>query len=305
MTNIHFGLSGHFAMRVSGGARGTVTLAEFDNLILDAGLNRLGTGGVANCCQVGTGTSAPAVTDTTLQAYLVGTSTIQADSAQSYVAGPPAYVTMSRTFRFGTGVAAGNLTEVGVGWATASGSLFSRARIVDGGGSPTTISVLSDETLDVVYTLRAYVPADATGSVTLAGTSYGYTMRWAGVGSTIPNLNSLMYQGMQCYTSSSSFYGSTSTILSATADITPLLLGTPGQIAASGYANNSYKRSLTATQALNQGNVGGTRTAYLAFSPAIGYSNVSAVQCEFSAAVPKDATKVWTLNYEVSWGRAP
>ena len=290
-------------MRVSGGARGTVTLAEFDNLILDAGLNRLGTGGVANCCQVGTGTSAPAVTDTTLQAYLVGTSTIQADSAQSYVAGPPAYVTMSRTFRFGTGVAAGNLTEVGVGWATASGSLFSRARIVDGGGSPTTISVLSDETLDVVYTLRAYVPADATGSVTLAGTSYGYTMRWAGVGSTIPNLNSLMYQG---------------TVLPAAhrsmVQRPPFSRPRPTSPAALRYAwpNRGVWLRKQQLQAIADGNAsaesGERRWNTDRLSRVLTSHRV--LECVSRAvrvfgAVPKDATKVWTLNYEVSWGQAP
>ena len=302
MTNLHFGLSGHFAMRVSGGARGDVMLAEFDNLILDAGLNRLGTGAVASACQVGTGTSTPSTTDTSLQAYLVGTSTVQSDSAQSYVAGPPAYVTLSRTFRFGTGVAAGNLTEVGVGWTSATGSLFSRARIVDGGGSPATISVLSDETLDVVYTLRMYVPADVTGTVTLAGTVHNYTMRWAAVGSQ-PNVAGLMSYGMGTVYSTSAVWASTAALTAVTS--TPTTAGTNGSVTASGYVSSSYKRSCTATMSLTQGNVGGTRCLLLLINPASGIGAVSEIQVEFSPVVPKDGTKVWTLNYEVSWGRAP
>ncbi len=302
---MNFGMSGHFTMKVSGGARGEVTLAEFDNLILDQGLNRMGTGGIVKACQVGTGTAAPTVSDTALQAYMVGTSTIQADSAQSYVAGPPAYVTMSRTFRFGTGVAAGNLTEVGVGWTAATGSLFSRARIVDGGGSPTTISVLADETLDVVYTLRLYVPADVTGNVTLAGTNYSYTMRWAFVGATSPSVSGLMDFGIYTTSGSSSsgVYASTAGITAATTG--PSTSGTAGTITASSYVGGSYERGFIADQALNQCNVGGTRTLILTVAPSSGAGTTSRIQCEFSPVVPKDGTKVWTLNYKVSWSRAP
>ena len=53
-----------------------------------------------------------------------------------------------------------------------------RALILDGGGSPTTLTILSDETLDVTYTIRVYPPTtDVTGSITLDGVSYGYTIR--------------------------------------------------------------------------------------------------------------------------------
>lgn len=75
------GLTGHFKMTVGGGKRGRVVLAEFDNLILDAGLNRLGTGAIATHIQVGTGSSTPTVSQTALDAFVAQTSTVLAYGA--------------------------------------------------------------------------------------------------------------------------------------------------------------------------------------------------------------------------------
>jgi hypothetical protein len=70
------------------------------------------------------------------------------------------------SWQYGTGVASGNLTEVGVypgnpgGGAVApyyAGHLFSRALILDTNGNPTAITVLSDEILTVTWQLRFYL----------------------------------------------------------------------------------------------------------------------------------------------------
>jgi len=71
----------------------------------------------------------------------------------------------------------GNISEVGVGWGTSSG-LFSRSLVKDSNGNPVTITVLSNEILDVTYELRIYPnETDLYGSFTLNGIDYSYISR--------------------------------------------------------------------------------------------------------------------------------
>ncbi len=93
-------------------------------------------GDYMSTCMVGSGNAAPAETDTALQAR-ASTSNINVQSNNSNVS--PRYGWRRRTFRFAAGAAAGNLSEVGVGWTTTA--VFSRALILDGSGNPTTITV--------------------------------------------------------------------------------------------------------------------------------------------------------------------
>ncbi|WP_251258216.1 hypothetical protein, partial [Enterobacter hormaechei] len=143
----------------------------------NAGLDLLGTTDdtyVYTFCRVGSGNTAPAVTDTVLVSQVASSSTQQAinngvDRSGAF------YAWVRRTTRFTTGTAAGTLAEVGVS-PTTSGPLFSRALILDSGGNPTTITVLPDETLDVTYELRLYPTlTDATGTVDIAGVTYNWT----------------------------------------------------------------------------------------------------------------------------------
>jgi hypothetical protein len=305
------GLAGHFTMTVSGGKRGTVVLADFDNMILDSGLNFLaGTLGsnTVGYCQVGTGTTAVSASQTALANQIANTASLQrAFGAGTYVAGPPAYKTDYQTYRFGTGVAAGNLTEVGVGWAP-TGSLFSRALIVDGGGAPTTITVLSDETLDVTYTLRCYAPSDVTGSVTLAGTSYSYTIRGAnmaagGTGSWNPG-DVVRYGFANASLTSVDVY-------SGTIDATPggIPTGTNAFGSAvctpAAYVTGSYQRAVEIRCDLNDCNISGGFKSYYVRCTGSGGQPTHAFQVQFSPNVPKDNTKVLRLNMVFSVARAP
>lgn len=100
------------------------------NLILDSGLNRMATDGdYLNCCQVGSGSSAPANGQTSLDSRVAGVTSL---SGGPFVApSAPYYVGLRRTYPFATGVATGNLSEVGVGWGTSGTVLFSRSLIKD------------------------------------------------------------------------------------------------------------------------------------------------------------------------------
>lgn len=156
----------------------------FDNLITDNGLDLIyTTGGQAFgiqhfCvfCAVGSGSTPPQVTDSTLEAYVAGVAYYHADrfGATFFVeetVDEPAYWRAIATYRFGTGVAAGNLSEIAVGHA--AGNLFSRALITDINGLPTTITVLADEVLDVTYELRSYIDkTDVPVAFSVSGTPH-------------------------------------------------------------------------------------------------------------------------------------
>ncbi|HEY0955837.1 MAG TPA: hypothetical protein VGE36_13815 [Roseateles sp.] len=308
------GLHGHFTLTVSGGKRGTVVLADFDNMILDAGLNYVAGGGTSasGYCQVGTGTTPVAAGQTTLANYLANTASVSRDWGSGvYVAGPPAYKWDYKTYRFTTGVAAGNLTEVGIGW-TSSGNLFSRALILDGGGSPTTITVLSDETLDVTYTLRVYAPSDVTGTIPLAGIDYGFTLRAAAMasgGTGTWNAADLMRAGMaNAAAANAPVY---SGAISATPGGVPSgsSVGGSAVCTVSAYVANSLQRNVEYRLDLNQANLGGGfKSMYVLVSGNLGGGGSSPThgyQIEFSPNVPKDNTKVLRLNFTFSLARAP
>ena len=182
---VRCGLAGRFRLQVrkaSGAVR--YDTGWFDNLITNQGLNQMGTGGYLTACQVGSGSTSPAFTDTALGSYVAGTSTIQS-SAGSASSTTPYVIKRTNTYRFGEGAAAGNLSEVGVGTTTTTGNLFSRALITDSNGDPTTITVLANEFLDVTYQLQMIPPTgDTSVDVTdsgPAGTVHTFTIRAADV----------------------------------------------------------------------------------------------------------------------------
>lgn len=179
--------AGHYTLRRIGPDGRTRQILEFDNVITDLGLDLIttapayayGFGYYLNVCCVGTGNTPPSYTDTALASYLASAGRGDASMAMTYVAGPPTYWKGVATYRFGTGVAAGNLTEIGTYPTNGSAlGLFSRALILDSGGVPTTLTVLPDEILDVTYELREYIStADVLGTFVSGGVTYNTVCR--------------------------------------------------------------------------------------------------------------------------------
>lgn len=173
------GLAGYYRMRThkyKSGKLGYDT-GWFPNLITDGGIINwnnvpsLNASGEAfgNLC-VGTGNATPTTSDTQLASLTAYVAANTPFSSTGYVAASPptpAYWWGNVVAQFGTGVAAGNLAEVGVYPAQFDGNppinvppngyLFSRALILDSNGNPTTITVLSDEILTVTWQLRFYL----------------------------------------------------------------------------------------------------------------------------------------------------
>lgn len=264
----------------------------FDNLITDNGLDLFGNSSAyLQYCQVGTGSATPANGNTALAALVASTDVMQATSfgAQSSA---PYFCWRQKTFRFAEGDAAGNLAEVGIS-PSASGNLFSRALILDNMGSPTTITVLSDEVLDVTYELRVYPPEDDfEGTITLDSVDYYVVGRAAGVNSSsywsVGNLGTA-----NVATFSSAYNGA----ISAVTGIPSGSNSDDTSRTTASYSAASLFRDATLNWALNDGNLAGGITALLT------RFGVGSYQFSFDPAIPKDNTKVLALTVRNSWAR--
>lgn len=297
------GMSGRYKLAAVNAETGEVREETpwFDNLITDAGLEHIGANGVGTYCMVGSGSAAPAVTDTTLAARVAATSGVQ--TASDVVAtAAPWYVAQRRVYRFAVGVAAGNLTEVGIGWSTTA--VFSRTLIKDGGGNPTTLTVLPSEFLDVTYEFRLYCPENDTPlSVTIGGTGYSGVIRaayatnmgdWSpghvlgnGMGSVTHDPVLLAYSGATLGAQTSAPTGASSSSSTGTSNFT---------LAA--YVPGSKKRTITCTAGLNELNLAGGINALL-FQPL----RAGTFQMSFSPPIPKTSSQTLSLTFELSWGR--
>jgi hypothetical protein len=188
-------VSGHFILRRIHESGAVLQELKFDNLITDIGLDRIGYAGesgawksITNRAVVGTGTAVPTVQDTSLSNQAAVSTTTEGGVVGLFDQTVDRYSSRAVTFRFPFGTFSGtNLSEVGIGWsggnpAGVSGSLFSRQLILDSNGTPTTITVLSNEALDVTYEIRLYpILSEFSGTLSFSGGgSYAYRGRAVG-----------------------------------------------------------------------------------------------------------------------------
>ena len=307
---IKLGMSGKYKIMVGkkpGGVESEQRIVTdwFPNLITNGGLDRLGSTSFNNSsyyCQVGTGNTNPTFADTQLVNYLANVYIDSSADSRNLVT---LYQQRINTYLFGEGVAAGNLAEVGVGWAT-TGSLFSRALILDSGGSPTTITVLSDEYLTVVYSYRVYgILADTTGSVTFTGDiggTYGYTIRHGHFPEVYSRKDAGFYPGSamnQSFCEYQSNYYYTNYVYD---DIIGAIDESPAGTAVSvGYTTVSYSTGTYTTNTM------------ITLSPAQGnlVSSIKSIrfqlggvwQVEFDPVIPKTDQDSLALTFELTWGR--
>jgi hypothetical protein len=298
---VKLGLSGRYTL-IKGSERGEQVVAEFDNLITNGGLDRLGMSsgsGILNYCQVGTGSTTPAFTDTSLAGRFASHSSID-DTTSTGSDITNLYRTTTHRYRFNAGVFNNTvISEVGIGWAS-SGGLFSRALILDSGGSPTAITLLDDEYLDVVYSLRLNYPTiDVTGTTTISGESYDYILRsyqYTG----IVSLSDLYFNGLDLLVGYTGELGTVVTAPSGTSESIDVSVTTGV------YTAGNYYVDITSGQVgLNDCNLSGGIKS-ITFARSSGGTGLAAFrfQIQFTPAIPKTASKVMTLSFRISWGRA-
>lgn len=303
---IKYTVAGHYHLAILNELGEVNREYDFDNLITDTGLDFIGaphswgTGqGLIGFCYLGTGTTIPAFTDTGLTTYGTANSTTGSSSpVASYVAGPPTLWQYVYTYTFAAGVATGTWSEIAMGPVTppnlgtppTGAYAFSHALIVDGGGAPTTISILSSEQLVVTYTLQVFFtttdisyPAFLINTTSTTGVLRPALI--STVSSSFPGLGAGGLNGASLWTGS---LGSITSTPSGT------------QVAQSSQSAGSY--------------VGGSHTIPLNFtwtgSPTIGTwtailtgSTLGMYQFTVSPAIVISSGATFSLTINVSWAR--
>ena len=273
----------------------------FPNLITNGGLERMGDNSDwMSRTYVGSGSAVPNFNDSAMNNFVAVTTNNQASTNGVQSSGP--YFAWTRiTRRFSAGQAAGNLSEVGIGWLD---GLFSRALIVDAQGSPTTITVGAYQFLDVTYEFRFYPKTtDDTGTFTLTGNiggTYDYIFRAANVtsNSTVRGwsvgLGGTRMGAIPYNTLVKSVYSG------AIGSITQIPSGSaldPGSFSAFAYESNSLAQKSIMSLGLDAGNFEtGIKSAF--FKIGIG-----AFQAEFTPAILKTSDTLLSLEFSHSWGR--
>lgn len=283
----------------------------FPNLILDVGLDLPGQNGeFLQQCAVGTGSAAPDEGDTSLAAQVAITSTRTSITSGANLSADR-YTWARTVFRFSTGAAAGNLAEIGIKCSSPA-TFLSRALILDGGGDPTTITVLSDEVLDATYEFRLYPPLIAAdGTMTVSGDDYDVSM----LAAEVDSLWNLQHGGLgagigfsagNC-TVGAHLYPSTSTLGTVTTGPS----GSPGQFssgASSSYSPGSHVQDFSYTWNLDAGNVSGGAAAVRIAVGARTSSGGEATshmcyQMSVDPPLPKNSGNNLVLNFRSAWAR--
>ncbi len=287
----------------------TKQIGPFENLITNAGLDLFWNGGPSlsslgkffiDGAFVGSGNTAPAVTDTTMTALVASVGNYNNPISNSaplvYNAGPPPYSSVTFTAVFPAGTATGTLAEVGIGNnSTSPYTLFSHALIVDGSGNPTTITVLSNEQLTLTYTLELYWNTTIqSGNISISGTTYA--LQW------LPyNINGFTGNPSYCLGSNTwaSLAGYSGVIGTPTTPPSGIYAAAANLPTAPTYISGNYYNTLTYTAALGD----------LNFTGGIGTLIVSGAwhsfQIGFTPNIPKNNTYTLTFVCNVAWARYP
>ena len=321
--HVHNKLSGHFKLEVVDSLTGkTRQTVEFDNLIVNGGLDMIAvgtptSGGIVYYgCVVGTGTTPPAPTNTSLQTFLAGTKTITVAASESNPGSPTYATTTTATWQFAAGVATGNLTEIGMcntgaGQSTATvptnaSPLFSRALILVG-GVPGTITVLAADILNVTYSITNFpIVTPATGSFTLntdgTNTTVNYSILAANAISTkyaMPPLISAPFFGYTNNPTNSDTAYPASSVLGLP-NGTPTGSGSTasgGTVTHDAYIAGTFFLSMTATCAPTGMNPAGGSIGCIL----IGASSVAPIQVSFSPAIAKTNLQSFQYVWNISW----
>lgn len=302
MIDLKFGAAGYFRLvkRDAETMEVTYDSGEFRNVITNTGLDWINNAAPTNACVVGIGTTPELPTDTTLVQQIARSSTSGGTTTTPFSTTAPYYCGRRQIFRFAAGAAAGNLTEVGI-TTTTTNVLWSRSLIKDSSGNPVTITVLSNEILDVTYEIRMFMMAnDVSGSFNILGNPYSYTMRAARLGAQA--FSGFLEGGIAARYSLSGYSG-------AMGPVTGVPSGTgataSGNAVWQPYTPGTYYRDFICDFALAQGNVSGGIKSMRVVGSVVGNTAPPEFQMEFSPNIPKDATMTLGVRIRISWGRMP
>lgn len=291
-------IQGFYKLQIGNAETGEIReTLEFSNLITNIGLNRIATAPAISYCYVGSGNATPAFTDEKLSVLVAATTTLQG-AIETKATAAPLWAGQAVTFRFAAGAAAGNLSEIGMGWNGATQALhllFSRALIKDGAGNPTTITVLANEFLDVTYEFRVYLPTDDVvfDGVVVYGNPHKLTVR--GFQQLAGSQAGFVRNGWAIHSVSAyaNFVMQAATASTAVGSI----IGSTGPVSA-GYVDGSLKRGWVGTFSLTTGNNAAGISGFV-LTTSSGSQSIPAFQILVEPPIMKDNTK--TLNLSCTW----
>ena len=297
--NIHSQVGARFKLIVRKASDDSISRETewFHNLVLDTGLNRMSVGTWIDRCCVGSGSSTPTATQVQLDNFIASTTTKNSSSNSRQTSSSTYYAALKITWRFGQGVAAGNISEVGLGWGNAT--LWNRALIKDANGNPTTITVLSDEYLDVVSEIRIYL-ASGSGSFNLLDktgaliSSHTYSLTPAMYyDPTIQTIKTLIDNYFYVYS------GDSGTSPSSAPSGSMYYVSDSSWGTATNPSTTSVRRVLTA--GLSQLNAS-HRTLVVTIS-ILSNSNPFGYKVQINPPITKTSSQIMTYTFDLSWGR--
>ena len=268
----------------------------FRNLIVDTGLDRLGTNGFDACtgyCAVGTSGTTPTVSDSTLGASLAGVARNQIVFGNS--SGTPVWYSFNRySYVFPVGAIVGEVREIGF-FSALGGVMFSRSLIKDSEGQPITLTILDDEQLFVTYEVRKYVPTTSTGTFNLkingTDTSFNYTLKAAEVDATTSG--GYWYAPNSLAALASATFYEDSTLGDVTGVPTGVTSGA-GSATVNAYTGGSFSSTINCIAEPNVAN----------FTAGIGAIYLSnGFQISFSTQIPKNSDRRLVIPIKITWGR--
>lgn len=301
-------VGGRFKLEVLNSKGEVVKSNESNNMLLDgfftrwaASSNNIGSG--AFFC-VGTGSTPVAANQTSLANFLAGSvSGSQANTTSNDNELRPGNVYRCSTTHVATypiGQIVGTITEIGANFTTnSSTNLDSRALLVDGGGTPTALTILSSEQLRVTYTTWTDInPAQSVTTIDFDGVSTTCTLEklrcdnklcWSVFLGPLSAFSSLAYMS-----STQNLYNSITTVPNLTGTVTSTM-GTA--ISSQGLGVRRY----TITFSVSYGNIaGGIKYIYLANPMSSSYNMLG---LHFDPPIAKTNTKTLTLNIDVTLTR--
>lgn len=318
MVNLHFGIDGHFTIHkgkldTNGEPVTREYVTDFDNLVLDTGLQRIGINDDwMNWLHLGTGITAPAPLQNSLvnATYkgneLAPYSTLTPNTRHGVNTEDPLnpYCWVTRVFRVSPRGENRTYSELGVGWNDSN--LFSRTLIKDPSGGQNTITILGDEYLDVTYEVRMYVPVDvAEYTVTPTGDDIEPRVITVSASALSIDANSWTFGwGLAHYMKPSSLCGNHSTFEHNRffdGRRGGIYQDPEGEVVGSRFNATSMVRTSDTSMTFNfsrdlEDNIGTLRTMQVS---QLGYC----FQMQFSPPFVKTNEERFNLSYSISWGR--
>lgn len=270
------------------------------NLLTNNGMELLKSTGFLATIAVGSGSTAPAKTDTTLEALVASMAATVTVGPNDFAPADYPWCSATATCQFAKGVAAGNLSELSIG-KTAT-NLLARALIKDAGGNPVTITVTSIELLTVTYQWRVYFDLTYThdDTFTIDGVDYtatticgaitsGCAKQWNDMG--IVWADSRVYSH-HAYTGAVNAPG--------VAPSGAAMAGPQGYNATFGDAGNNY---VDLSSLIDENTWNGNITAVVT----LGSNSITATtigpKVAFSPPIPKDNTNQLNITTRMAWAR--